>query len=60
MGGSPKIDSLQNLITMRLDLHCAWDNYEFGIDPNVSRTPLRYFIFDDSDLPRTITASLPS
>ncbi|KAF8481646.1 hypothetical protein DFH94DRAFT_691292 [Russula ochroleuca] len=34
MGGSLKIDSVQNLITLRYDLHCAWDNYEFGIDPN--------------------------
>jgi hypothetical protein len=38
MGGSLKIDSVQNLITLRYDLHCAWDNYEFGIDPNVSST----------------------
>jgi len=36
MGGQIKIDSVQNLITLRSDLHDAWDNYEFGVDPNVS------------------------
>jgi hypothetical protein len=35
MGGSTKIDSVQNVITLRSDLHDAWDNYEFGVDPNV-------------------------
>jgi hypothetical protein len=35
MGGWTKIDSVQNVITMRSDLHDAWDNYEFGVDPNV-------------------------
>lgn len=33
MGGSIKIDSVQNVITLRSDLHNAWDNYEFGVDP---------------------------
>jgi len=36
MGGPLKIDSVQNLITLRSDLHSAWDNYEFGVDPDVS------------------------
>jgi hypothetical protein len=36
MGGAIKIDSVQNVITLRSDLHDAWDNYEFGVDPNVS------------------------
>lgn len=36
IGGAIKIDSVQNVITLRTDLHDAWDNYEFGIDPNVS------------------------
>jgi hypothetical protein len=36
MGGPTKIDSVQNVITIRSDLHDAWDNYEFGVDPNVS------------------------
>ncbi|KAH8984125.1 hypothetical protein EDB92DRAFT_1502550 [Lactarius akahatsu] len=34
MGGPTKIDSVQNVITMRSDLHGAWDNYEIGVDPN--------------------------
>lgn len=34
MGGPLKIDSVQNVITLRSDLHDAWDNYEFGVDPN--------------------------
>jgi len=33
VGGSIKIDSVQNVITLRSDLHDAWDNYEFGVDP---------------------------
>jgi hypothetical protein len=36
LGGTSKIDSLQNLITLRSDLRDAWDNYEFGVDPDVS------------------------
>ncbi|KAJ3497570.1 hypothetical protein NLJ89_g10332 [Agrocybe chaxingu] len=34
MGGPSKIDSVQNVITLRSDLHDAWDNYEFGVNPN--------------------------
>ncbi|KAF8801649.1 hypothetical protein BYT27DRAFT_7114300 [Phlegmacium glaucopus] len=34
MGGPMKIDSVQNVITLRSDLHDAWDNYEFGVNPN--------------------------
>ncbi|KAI6123120.1 hypothetical protein EDD17DRAFT_1758995 [Pisolithus thermaeus] len=33
IGGRTKIDSVQNLITLRSDLHDAWDNYEFGVNP---------------------------
>ena len=33
MGGPIKIDSVQNVIMLRSDLHDAWDNYEFGVDP---------------------------
>ena len=36
MGGPTKIDSVQNVITLRSDLHNAWNNYEFGVNPNVS------------------------
>ena len=36
MGGPTKIDSVQNVITLRGDLCDAWNNYEFGVDPNVS------------------------
>ena len=35
MGGPLKIDSIQNVITLRTDLRDAWDNYEFGVDPDV-------------------------
>ncbi|KIJ93578.1 hypothetical protein K443DRAFT_645358, partial [Laccaria amethystina LaAM-08-1] len=34
MGGPMKIDSVQNVITLRSDLHDAWDNYKFGVNPN--------------------------
>jgi hypothetical protein len=38
IGGSLKIDSLQNMITLQADLHAAWDNYKFGVDQNISPT----------------------
>ncbi|KAJ2930023.1 hypothetical protein H1R20_g7079, partial [Candolleomyces eurysporus] len=34
IGGPTKIDSVQNVLTMRCDLHNAWDNFEFAVDPN--------------------------
>ena len=34
-GGPTKIDSIQNVILLRSDLHDAWDNYEFAVDPDV-------------------------
>ncbi|KAF8642878.1 hypothetical protein AX16_009384 [Volvariella volvacea WC 439] len=34
VGGATKIDSIQNVITLRSDLHRGWDNYEFGVDPD--------------------------
>jgi hypothetical protein len=48
MGGSTKIDSVQNVITLRSDLHNAWDNYEFGVDPAVSC--ISYYILGSSKL----------
>lgn len=36
LGGPTKIDSIQNVILMRSDLCDLWDNYEFGVDPNVN------------------------
>jgi hypothetical protein len=48
MGGSLKIDSVQNLITLRADLCAAWNNNEFGVDPNVSFTSTLWdAIFND-------------
>jgi HNH endonuclease len=35
MGGPLKIDSIQNVIILRSDLHEKWDNYEFGCNPDV-------------------------
>ena len=57
MGGPTKIDSVQNVITLRSDLHHAWENYEFGVDPNVSL--IERNLFEGSDLNRTTTALLP-
>jgi len=48
MGGPTKIDSVQNVITLRSDLHDAWDNYEFGVDPNVS--PISWNLFESQRL----------
>jgi hypothetical protein len=36
MGGQLKIDSLQNLLTLRSDVHKLWDRHEIGVDPDVS------------------------
>jgi len=33
LGGRTKIDSIQNMILLRSDLRDAWDNYEFGVNP---------------------------
>jgi HNH endonuclease len=58
MGGPTKIDSVQNLITLRSDLHDAWENYEYGVDPNVSPIQVAYVIFQEYALCRTIIGSL--
>ena len=50
MGGLLKIDSVQNVITLRSDLHDAWDNYEFGVNPNVGSI-LRYELLPSIRLP---------
>jgi len=34
LGGPSKIDSIQNVILLRSDLHDAWDNYEFAVNPD--------------------------
>lgn len=34
VGGSSKIDSVQNVIMLRSDLRDMWDNYEFGVNPD--------------------------
>jgi len=57
MGGPTKIDSVQNVITLRSDLRDAWDNYEFGVDPNVSA--IRRNLSEGLILNRTTTALLP-
>jgi hypothetical protein len=35
LGGLTKIDSIQNVILLRGDLHDAWDNYKFAVNPDV-------------------------
>jgi hypothetical protein len=35
LGGPTKIDSIQNVILLRSDLHAAWDNYKFAVNPDV-------------------------
>jgi HNH endonuclease len=35
VGGSSKIDSLQNVLLLRSDLHNAWDNYCIAVNPSV-------------------------
>ena len=36
--GKHKIDTLQNVITLRADLSLTWDTFDFCVDPNVSDT----------------------
>jgi hypothetical protein len=35
VGGPTKIDSVQNVISLRSDLHDAWDSYKFAVNPDV-------------------------
>lgn len=35
VGGPTKIDSIQNVILLRSDLHDAWDNYQIAVNPDV-------------------------
>ena len=60
MGGPTKIDSVQNLITLRRDLQDAWENHEFGVDPNVSPISAGIYLnLKCSIMNRTTTALLP-
>ncbi|KAK2462866.1 hypothetical protein APHAL10511_005064 [Amanita phalloides] len=34
VGGPTKIDSIQNIILLRSDLHDAWDNYKISVNPD--------------------------
>ncbi|KAF8436607.1 hypothetical protein L210DRAFT_3548627 [Boletus edulis BED1] len=34
LGGPTKIDSIQNVILLWSDLHDAWDNYKFAVNPD--------------------------
>jgi hypothetical protein len=56
--GPMKINSIQNLITLRGDLYDAWENYEYGVDPNVSAVQVACFICHNYALCRTIIGSL--
>jgi hypothetical protein len=40
VGGSSKFDSLQNVLLLRSDLHYAWDNHCFAVNPSVCIFPL--------------------
>ena len=35
LGGPTKIDSIQNVVLLRSDLHDAWDSYKFAVNPDV-------------------------
>jgi hypothetical protein len=43
VGGAKKIDSIQNVLLLRSDLHDAWDNYKFAVNPDVCDFPLLAF-----------------
>lgn len=40
VGGPSKIDSIQNVLLLRGDLHDAWKNYMFGVNPDVCDSAL--------------------
>jgi len=40
VGGPSKIDSIQNVLLLRGDLHDAWDNYKIAVNPDVCDLPL--------------------
>ena len=40
VGGSSKMDSIQNVLHFRSDLYSAWNNYEFAVNPDVCDFPL--------------------
>jgi len=40
VGGPLKIDSVQNVITLRVDLQLVWEEFQIGVEPNVSSVPL--------------------
>ena len=40
VGGPTKIDSIQNVILLRSDLHDAWDSYRIAVNPDVCRFSL--------------------
>ena len=42
VGGPTKIDSIQNVILLRSDLHGAWDNYQIAVNPDVC---INFFLF---------------
>ncbi|KAI0246009.1 hypothetical protein BJV78DRAFT_1258519 [Lactifluus subvellereus] len=48
LGGSTKIHSIQNVIPLRGDLHDAWDNYDFAVNPERGHTVIPFVPdFDD-------------
>jgi len=49
VGGPSKIDSVQNVIMLRNDLHAAWDKYEFGVNPD-KQYRITSFINGNSDV----------
>lgn len=55
VGGVTKIDSIQNVMLLRGDLHDAWDNYKFSVNPDVRifliYTPYQF-------LPQVLTAGI--
>lgn len=46
VGGYSKIDSVQNVFMLRSDLRDSWDNYEFGVNPDVSALILGCLVYD--------------
>ncbi|KIJ08760.1 hypothetical protein PAXINDRAFT_18119 [Paxillus involutus ATCC 200175] len=41
-GGRTKIDSIQNVLLLRSDLHDAWDNYKIAVNPDKGYTVIAF------------------
>ena len=59
MGGPTKIDSIQNVILLRSDLHDAWDSYQIVVNPDVCTNFFLYVVSSCVELVRQGYVNVP-